>query len=134
MYALRWFTPGGEVNLCGHATLAASFALWEEGMVGPATAIRFSTASGVLTCRRDGEGWVEMDFPAHARRFLPLRGQIALHQERECCILPPPEPLYRCVRVVAPKKNADKMNMPPFFFCVTGGGGGGRAALICCLS
>lgn len=64
MYALRWFTPGGEVNLCGHATLAASFALWEEGMVDPATAIRFSTASGVLTCRRDGEGWVEMDFPA----------------------------------------------------------------------
>lgn len=73
MYALRWFTPGGEVNLCGHATLAASFALWEEGMVDPATAIRFSTASGVLTCRRDGEGWVEMDFPAQVRWLLPSR-------------------------------------------------------------
>lgn len=73
MYALRWFTPGGEVNLCGHATLAASFALWEEGMVDPATAIRFSTASGVLTCRRDEEGWVEMDFPAQARWLLPPR-------------------------------------------------------------
>ncbi|CAM9257157.1 unnamed protein product [Laminaria digitata] len=64
MYALRWFTPGGEVNLCGHATLAASFALWEEGMVDPATAMRFSTLSGVLSCRRDGEGWVETDLPA----------------------------------------------------------------------
>eukprot|EP00904_Undaria_pinnatifida_P007848 jgi/Undpi1/4193/HiC_scaffold_16.g07560.m1 len=64
MYALRWFTPGGEVNLCGHATLAAASALWGEGMVDTTTAIRFSTASGVLTCRRDGEGWVEMDFPA----------------------------------------------------------------------
>ncbi|CAM9592686.1 unnamed protein product [Ectocarpus sp. 4 AP-2014] len=63
-YALRWFTPGGEVDLCGHATLAAAFALWEEGRVGPGLPIRFSTASGVLTCRRDAEGWVAMDFPS----------------------------------------------------------------------
>ncbi|CAN0176643.1 unnamed protein product [Ectocarpus fasciculatus] len=63
-YALRWFTPGGEVDLCGHATLAAAFALWEEGRVGPSLPIRFSTASGVLTCRRDAEGWVAMDFPS----------------------------------------------------------------------
>eukprot|EP00752_Nemacystus_decipiens_P014708 g13098.t2 len=63
-YALRWFTPGGEVDLCGHATLAAAFALWEEGRVDPGLPVRFSTASGVLTCRRDGEGWVAMDFPA----------------------------------------------------------------------
>lgn len=64
MYALRWFTPGGEVDLCGHATLAASFALWEEDRVDPDMPIRFSTASGVLTCRRDDQGWMSMDFPA----------------------------------------------------------------------
>ncbi len=63
-YGLRWFTPGGEVDLCGHATLAAAFSLWEEGRADPGLPVRFSTASGVLTCRRDGEGWVTMDFPA----------------------------------------------------------------------
>lgn len=66
-YALRWFTPGGEVALCGHATLAAAHALWEEGRVSPDLPIRFSTASGVLTCRRDGAGWIAMDFPAEVR-------------------------------------------------------------------
>ena len=87
IYALRWFTPGGEVTLCGHATLAAAFALWEEGMVDPATAIRFSTASGVLTCRRDGEGWVEMDFPQQAR-WLFFQMVDRVRQERVCCVLP----------------------------------------------
>ncbi|CAN0280419.1 unnamed protein product [Scytosiphon promiscuus] len=63
-YALRWFTPGGEVDLCGHATLAAAHALWEEGRVDAGLPVRFSTASGVLTCRSDEEGWIAMDFPA----------------------------------------------------------------------
>ncbi|CAN0277148.1 unnamed protein product [Ascophyllum nodosum] len=63
-YALRWFTPGGEVALCGHATLAAAHALLEEGRVHSGVPIRFSTASGVLTCRRDEQGWISMDFPA----------------------------------------------------------------------
>ena len=30
-YDLRWFTPGGEVDLCGHATLASAHYLWETG-------------------------------------------------------------------------------------------------------
>lgn len=57
------------MDLCGHATLAAAFALWEEGRVDPGLPVRFSTASGVLTCRRDGEGWVAMDFPAEVMYF-----------------------------------------------------------------
>ena len=32
-YRLRWFTPGAEVDLCGHATVAAAHVLWEEGHV-----------------------------------------------------------------------------------------------------
>ncbi|MDH5679617.1 MAG: PhzF family phenazine biosynthesis isomerase, partial [Nitrospinota bacterium] len=31
-YGLRWFTPTMEVDLCGHATLASAFALWEGGL------------------------------------------------------------------------------------------------------
>ncbi|WP_433265896.1 PhzF family phenazine biosynthesis protein [Actinosynnema sp. CS-041913] len=52
---LRWFTPVAEVDLCGHATLAAAHVL-----AGDRT---FSTRSGLLTCTSH-EGWVEMDFPA----------------------------------------------------------------------
>jgi PhzF family phenazine biosynthesis protein len=62
-FGLRWFTPAAEVDLCGHATLAAAHALWSEGLVDPDVVIPFHTKSGVLACRRDGE-WIELDFPA----------------------------------------------------------------------
>jgi PhzF family phenazine biosynthesis protein len=62
-YQLRWFTPVVEVDLCGHATLAAAHALWEEGHVPPAAQARFHTRSGLLTAQRNGD-WIEMDFPA----------------------------------------------------------------------
>ena len=62
-YDLRWFAPGGEVELCGHATLAAAHVLWEDGEAPPDGELRFHTRSGVLTAlRRDP--WIEMDFPA----------------------------------------------------------------------
>jgi len=60
---LRWFTPGCEVDLCGHATLAAGVYLFEDGHVAGDTA-RFSTRSGWLeVSRADAAGFV-MDFPA----------------------------------------------------------------------
>ena len=62
-YDLRWFTPGVEVDLCGHATLASAHVLWEEERVPPTATLRFHTRSGVLTAdRRDGLIW--LDFPA----------------------------------------------------------------------
>lgn len=62
-FALRWFTPAVEVDLCGHATLAAAHALWEEGHLGLDKQARFHTRSGLLTCEKAGD-WIEMDFPA----------------------------------------------------------------------
>ena len=62
-YALRWFTPAVEVDLCGHATLAAAHVLWEEGHQQPHEPARFHTRSGLLTARRAG-AWIELDFPA----------------------------------------------------------------------
>ncbi len=61
--SLRWFTPSVEVSLCGHATLASAFTLWQTGSLGAEEPARFHTLSGWLICRRDGE-WIEMDFPA----------------------------------------------------------------------
>lgn len=61
-YRLRWFTPGAEVPLCGHATLATAWALFN--LLGHDGAdIGFDTASGRLTVRRDGDDLM-MDFPA----------------------------------------------------------------------
>lgn len=56
-YDLRWFTPTVEVDLCGHATLAAGHVLLTAGEV------RFSTRSGVLRVARD-EGKLWLDLPA----------------------------------------------------------------------
>jgi len=62
-WSLRWFTPKVEVKLCGHATLASAFTLWETGVLGAGETLRFHTLSGWLPCRRVDE-WIEMDFPA----------------------------------------------------------------------
>jgi predicted PhzF superfamily epimerase YddE/YHI9 len=61
-YDLRWFTPALEVELCGHATLASSHVLWEEGIESPDEAIAFHTRSGVLTCHKRTDR-IEMEFP-----------------------------------------------------------------------
>ena len=62
-YHLRWFTPGTEVELCGHATLASAFVVlnyYESG----SSEVRFNTLSGALTVRRKGSLY-EMDFPTY---------------------------------------------------------------------
>ena len=61
-WRLRWFTPTVEVDLCGHATLAAAHVLWTEGHAA-AGQLRFQTRSGVLTADA-ADGWIELDFPA----------------------------------------------------------------------
>lgn len=60
---LRWFTPRVEVDLCGHATLAAAHVLWEERLASPDESLRFLSASGPLAATLDGV-WIELDFPA----------------------------------------------------------------------
>ena len=56
-YDLRWFTPAAEVDLCGHATLAAGHIL------ASGHSARFSTRSGILTVSRI-EDLLELDLPA----------------------------------------------------------------------
>lgn len=65
-FSLRWFTPGMEVPLCGHATLASAHVLFEELGV-QADELVFDTQSGPLKVRRDG-GAYSMDFPADPPR------------------------------------------------------------------
>ena len=73
-YRLRWFTPGGEIDLCGHATLATGYTVlrfyhpdWQE--------VAFDTLSGRLTVTKRGELY-EMDFPAYALRPVPVTDEM----------------------------------------------------------
>jgi PhzF family phenazine biosynthesis protein len=61
-YGLRWFTPAVEVDLCGHATLAAAHVLFEH-LDFPQEEILFHTRSGDLRVRRSAAG-LTLDFPA----------------------------------------------------------------------
>ena len=62
-YHLRWFTPGGEIDLCGHATLAAAYVLLN--FVDPdRTSVAFETMSGSLSVARKEELY-EMEFPSY---------------------------------------------------------------------
>src|SRR5262249_9611229 len=61
-YALRWFTPQSEIDLCRHATLASAFLVF--GRLEPSLSeVHFETRSGTLRVSRDRE-LIALDFPA----------------------------------------------------------------------
>ena len=74
-YHLRWFTPVSEVELCGHATLASAYVLynylgyWQD-------IVRFSTASGELTVERGAQG-LKMELPSRPAQQAVLPDVIA---------------------------------------------------------
>lgn len=69
-YHLRWFTPGGEIDLCGHATLAAAFVLMSF-YESEKNQIIFSTLSGNLTVKKN-DNMFEMDFPMYKLTEVPV--------------------------------------------------------------
>ena len=63
---LRWFHPNGtEADLCGHATLATAYILWNKGYVNPGEIIDFHTKSGVLSAKLE-EDFISLSFPAES--------------------------------------------------------------------
>ena len=69
-YHLRWFTPGGEIDLCGHATLACAYVLFRF-YIPNAGKVVFSTLSGDLIVKRNGD-LLEMEFPAYKLEKIPV--------------------------------------------------------------
>jgi PhzF family phenazine biosynthesis protein len=61
-FDLRWFTPACEVDLCGHATLASAYVLFNE-LNEAGDTLRFHTKSGELVVSREGDR-LAMNFPA----------------------------------------------------------------------
>ncbi len=68
-WALRWFTPATEVDMCGHATLATAHVLHTTGAA--TGTVRFATRSGVLSATAAADGTITMDFPTSALTPVP---------------------------------------------------------------
>ncbi|MGW2015341.1 PhzF family phenazine biosynthesis protein [Streptomyces sp. NPDC001927] len=60
-WALRWFTPVAEVDMCGHATLATAHVLHTTGAA--TGTVRFTARCGVLSATAAPDGSITMDFP-----------------------------------------------------------------------
>ncbi|MDO4649954.1 MAG: PhzF family phenazine biosynthesis protein [Eubacteriales bacterium] len=69
-YHLRWFTPGTEVEICGHATLASAYVILNYYDTD-ADEVRFHTLSGELIVRRK-EKMLELDFPRYELKEIPV--------------------------------------------------------------
>jgi len=77
-FDLRWFTPTVEVDLCGHATLAAAHVLWQDGHLAADAEARFHCLSGRLGAHRKPDGAIALDFPAEpATAVKPPAGLLA---------------------------------------------------------
>jgi PhzF family phenazine biosynthesis protein len=63
-YGLRWFTPAVEIELCGHATVAAASVILDVRRETDASKLLFDTLSGGLAVEREGDLYV-LDFPAN---------------------------------------------------------------------
>ncbi|MEU4269565.1 PhzF family phenazine biosynthesis protein [Streptomyces sp. NPDC026092] len=60
-WALRWFTPVAEVDMCGHATLATAHVLHTTGAA--TGTVRFTARCGILSATAAPDGSITMDFP-----------------------------------------------------------------------
>jgi PhzF family phenazine biosynthesis protein len=69
-FRLRWFSPVTEVDLCGHATLAAAHSLLSWGFADRGL-MKFQTKSGLLTAEPLDDGMIRLDFPVESATPTP---------------------------------------------------------------
>jgi PhzF family phenazine biosynthesis protein len=62
-FHIRWFTPEFEIDLCGHATLASAYVIFNQ-LNHASEVIRFTCNSGVLVVHKKEDGTIELDFPS----------------------------------------------------------------------
>lgn len=70
-YHIRWFTPATEVDLCGHATLAAAYVVFFLEEKPETNHIFFDSRSGILKVCREAD-WLILDFPVDTINKPPL--------------------------------------------------------------
>lgn len=69
-YDLRWFTPGGEIDFCGHATLGSAFVI-KNFLEPEITTIKFKALCGELTVTCQGD-LLNMNAPRWAPKSIPV--------------------------------------------------------------
>jgi PhzF family phenazine biosynthesis protein len=86
-YELRWFTPAVEVDLCGHATLAAAFVIFDIRRERSGASLTFHSKSGSLSVAKD-DGRLALDFPARPPAACPPVPEMreALGAKPECVL------------------------------------------------
>ena len=100
-YDLRWFTPVAEVDLCGHATLASAFVLFNElGFSGKV--ISFNSQSGLLKVTRD-DNRLALDFPARPPR------QCSAPQDLLSGLVDPPQEILQAQDYLAIYENEQQI-------------------------
>lgn len=87
-YQIRWFTPTVEVDLCGHATLAAAFVLFNHENYKENTIHFYSPRSGMLTVTKKGE-LLTLNFPAD------IFEQVELSDEIRACFNIKPQSAFK---------------------------------------
>ncbi|MCP9313750.1 PhzF family phenazine biosynthesis protein [Liquorilactobacillus satsumensis] len=75
-YDLRWFTPGGEIDLCGHATLATGYLVFQTAAPKNSETVTFNTQSGALKVTKKGDLY-EMSFPSYGLKPVPVTDEMA---------------------------------------------------------
>lgn len=75
-YQIRWFTPTVEVDLCGHATLASAYVLFNHENYNGSTIRFYSHRSGELTVTRNGD-LLTLNFPTDKLEAVELTAQLA---------------------------------------------------------
>jgi len=82
--SLRWFTPKKEIDLCGHATLAAAHILWQEGMLSKDKPALFESRSGRLEVILNDSQMV-MNFPVD--EITPSKEPVGLEMALGCPVI-----------------------------------------------
>lgn len=99
-YALRWFTPTVEVPLCGHATLASSWLIFNV-LAPTLDRIAFETHSGVLEIMRGENGQITMSLPADDISPFDAPAGFAEGIARALRMPKPPVALYEARKILA---------------------------------
>ncbi|MDQ3800070.1 MAG: PhzF family phenazine biosynthesis protein [Acidobacteriota bacterium] len=75
-YEIRWFTPSVEINLCGHATLATSFVIFNCLNLEDRIVRFYSSRSGNLSVEKQDERLI-LDFPNYGLNEIPMMPELA---------------------------------------------------------
>ena len=108
-YSIRWFTPLAEVDLCGHATLAASHVLFQH-LNYQGDEIRYESRSGLLTVKKTN-GHMIMNFPVSKveAKYIPPTLKTAFNVHPNKCFI------GREDLMLVFKKEADILHLQPNF-------------------